>query len=463
MVIFFSPRLKGLAAACPYPLYAVGGRVRDALARLTAKNPDTDICAPADAEDFSARARAAGFTVDAVYKNTGTVKLSCGEEAYEFACFRSDAYVRGAHRPLRTYLTDDIALDARRRDFTCNAVYYDIAREQIVDPLGGARDIERRILCTVAPAEKVFGEDGLRLMRLARIAAQTGFSPDESCLAGAAQNAALIADVSAERIFTELKLILHAEEKYGGVNGAYGGVNGVYAGLKILDETGVLDYILPELAAGRGMGQRADFHKYDVLEHSLRCAAYADAGVRLAALLHDIGKPYCFAANGNFHGHETAGARLAERALLRLKAPARLAEETAKLVALHMYDLRGDARECRVRRFLVKSYGVLDKLLCLMQADYSACRDDFSPAPAVSKLRHVYQKMRAEGRPFTLKELAVKGDDLLALGVEPKEVGRALERLLLDCAAGQTVADRDALLKYASKIFRPQGGKKGVH
>ena len=151
---------------------------------------------------------------------------------------------------------------------------------------GGMEDIEAKRLKTVDKAKKVFGEDGLRLMRLCRFAGQLGFVPDEECLAGAKANAALIADISPERIFAELAAILHAD-------GQYGVPYGHYAGLKLLEETGVLAQILPELALGKDMGQRKDFHKYDVLEHSLRAAKYADQKVRLSALLHDVGKPFC--------------------------------------------------------------------------------------------------------------------------------------------------------------------------
>lgn len=244
-----------LANSCPFPLYIVGGRVRDYLAGLPDCS-DTDICAPAAADDFIACAESSGYTVEAVFKNTGTVKIACGGENVEFASFRSDEYVRGEHRPVRSFFTDDIMLDARRRDFKCNAVYYDIKADKFVDPLGGITDIEERRLTTVAPAEKVFSEDGLRLMRLARIAAQTGFTPADDCLRGAMENHALISDVHSARIYAELNMILHADERYGMPLAQY-------KGLKILKDTGVLGEILPELCEGDGMKQRSDYHKYD--------------------------------------------------------------------------------------------------------------------------------------------------------------------------------------------------------
>ena len=433
-----------LAHDCPYPLYVVGGRVRDFIAGLETDKPDTDICAPADAEDFISRAKNAGFIIDAVYKNTGTVKLSFGEEDYEFTSFRSDEYVRGTHRPVNTFFTDDIHLDARRRDFKCNAVYYDIKEGKFVDPLGGIDDIKNRKISTVAAAEKVFGEDGLRLMRLARICAETGFTPTEECLDGARQNSGLIADIAPERIWAELDRILHADLRYGR---EYAANNG----LLVLKNTGVLKVILPELYLGNGMQQRSDIHRYDVLEHSFRTVMYADKSIRLAALLHDIGKPYCMQNSGNFYGHETEGARIAEEVCARLKVPKKLTEKVVTLTALHMYDLRCDASENKVRKFIVKNLKYFDELMLLKQADFSACRDDLSPAPSVVKMTAILKKMKEEGVPLDLKQLNVRGDELIEAGCPKELTGKALENLLLACAVGQVANEKEKLVFYALK------------
>ncbi len=439
-------KLKNLAALCPKPLYVVGGRVRDYLLGRECISPDTDICAPIPAEEFVKIAQSAGFAADAVYKNTGTVKISRGAESYEFSCFRSDKYVRGEHSPCRIYFTDDIALDARRRDFKCNAVYYDISGGKFCDPLGGIEDVKNGVLDTVAPPRKVFGEDGLRLMRLARIAAQTGFVPTRGVVEGARANANLICDISAERVFAELMLLLSADKKYG-VKYAQG------EGIRLLDEIGVLPLILPELCAGKGVKQRTDFHSYDVYGHSVRAAIYADERVRLAALLHDIGKPVCYERTGKFVGHEEVGAELAEGILNRFKAPKKLTERTVELIRLHMYDLRCDARESKARKFIVKNHALFDDLLLLKQADFSACKDCICVAPFVAKYTAIREKMKEEGAPFTLKELNVRGDELIAAGFEPQSVGSALNALLNDCACNIVKNEKGALLSYAIKVL----------
>lgn len=442
-------QLIRLAEECRLPLYVVGGSVRDFVAGLPeAENPDWDLSSPAPEDEILTAAEKCGFRVRAVYRHTGTVKLEDENGVgYEFTRFRSDTYVRGLHAPASIEFTQDIKTDARRRDFCANAVYYDVAKGEFADPLCGIPDIKNKILRTVAPATKVFGEDGLRLMRLARIAAQTGFSPDEECLAGAREHAALISDIVPERIYTELNLLLHSDAKQGDKTAPY-------RGLKILQETGVLHRILPELTLGEGMVQRADFHSYDVLEHSLRCVLYAPPEVRLAALLHDVGKPYCMLRDGNFHAHPDEGARIAAEILTRLKAPKALTEEVCVLIKQHMRDFDLKMREGKIRRELLRLYPMTERYFALKQADFSACKDDLSPAPSVVKWREILTRMQKEGVPFTLSGLAVNGRELQMEGVPPQETGRVLKELLLYCAMDGTRNKKEHLLSHLKKTLR---------
>lgn len=439
--------LLNLAENCKNPLYVVGGSVRDHLAKLTQKNGerDFDLCSPTPVEAFMESAIQSGFTIKSTYKNTGTIKLQdTGGIGYEYSCFRSDEYVRGTHVPVQTTFTTDINLDARRRDFTCNAIYYDIKAGEYLDPLGGIQAIKDKRLTTVAPAKKVFSEDGLRLMRLARQAACLGFSPDEDCLAGAKENAALIADISPERIFTELSAILTADKKYG-VTG------GQYAGLKLLDETRVLDHILPELAAGRDLKQRPDFHKYDVLEHSLRAVLYADKDIRLAALLHDVGKPFCQNRDDNVHAHPEEGEKLTRAILTRLKAPTKTIDETAKLVSLHMYDFNCKTGENKLRRFFATHYPILEKLLLIKQADFSACMDNLSIAPTCARWIKLLEKLKQERAPLTIKQLALSGKDLLNAGIAPCRISKILQNLLYHAVCNPKDNVKERLIKLALK------------
>ena len=377
----------------------------------------------------------------------------------EYAAFRSDKYIRGEHTPAETFFTEDISLDARRRDFACNAIYYDISADSFVDPLGGIGDVNAKRLRTADAPDKVFGEDGLRLLRLARFAGTTGFTPTAETIASAKKNAALIADIAPERVFAELKLILSADEKYGNERG-------VYEALKILDETRVLDGIFPELTAGRNLKQRADFHDHDILEHSLRAAAYsvragALAGgedvpapfeVRLAALLHDIGKPAAYFRDGKFSDHPNMGAEICRTALTRLKAPVKTIAFIEDLTRWHMYDYDLKTKENKLRKFIVSHYDIFTALLLVKQADYSACKDDLSPAPCVIRLKNLEAKMRAENVPFSLKELAVRGNEIAPLLPSPRYVGATLNELLLHCAMIPSDNVKERLMRLAAAL-----------
>ena len=442
-------KLLDAAGKADFPLYAVGGAVRDALAGLPASQ-DIDLCAPVPAETFSALARRCGLCVNGVYKNTGTVNLTDGERKMEFTSFRTDVYRRGEHAPESIRFTADMRTDALRRDFRCNAVYCDLKTGEVCDPLGGAEDIREKRISTTRPPDEVFSEDGLRLMRLARQAAQLGFAPTLECILGAKFNAALIARISAERIFAELQLILHADAKYG-IRYAH------YEGLKLLEGTDVLNYILPELAAGKGMPQRADFHAHDVLEHSLRACKYADERVRLSALLHDVGKPAAYLQTGKYHSHDVLGEGIAREILERLKAPKKTTETVCALTRLHMYDLDGKAKEGKVRAFIVKNYAWYPLLVLLKQADYSGCRDDLNECPTLAKWENILQKMQEEGVPFSLRQLAVRGDALA--GIVPRErTGEILEKLLLWCARDGHRNEREALLGEAKRLAEENNG-----
>ena len=450
MLQFIPEKLKKLAAVLPAPLYVVGGSVRDFLAghaRKQADFADWDVCAPVLPEVAAAAAKDCGFAVRSVYKNTGTVKLTDGAGTeLECSSFRSDEYVRGLHAPAKVYFTQDIRADAERRDFTCNAVYFDIRGNRFADPLDGRKDIEEKRMRTVRDSRRVFGEDGLRLLRLARQCGQLGFRADGDTLRGARENAFLIRDIVPERIFAELELILHADEKYGVKDGHY-------RALRVLDETRVLDEILPELTRGRGMAQPASFHAHDVLEHSLRCALYAPGGIRWAALLHDVGKPLCMLRDGNYHRHPEEGAALSDRILTRLKAPKRLKEHTHALVLRHMYDMQCDTRERKLRRYFAENFALLADLIALKQADYSACKDDLSPAPTVRRWREVLSRMHSEGAPFAERELKITGKDLLDGGMPAQYVGKVLHGLLLHCAADPQDNRADRLKGIAFGIY----------
>lgn len=448
MKIFLPENLTKLAENCPSELYVVGGYVRNFLISGIFSD-DIDIAAAFSVEEMKRAAKACGFKVVAEYKRTGTAVIFDGQRKYEFTRFRTDDYASGGkHTPELARFTDDIKKDAMRRDFRCNAVYYAVKKGKIVDPLGGAEDIKNGVLDAVKAPAEVFKSDGLRLMRLARFAAELNFTPTLEVLSQAKKYAANIRDIAPERTFEELKKILVSDEKY-----PFSDKKGHYTGVKILDEIGLIDILFPEIAAGRGVSQRADFHNYDVLEHTFRTLLYADKEIRLAALLHDVGKPYCMKNFGRFKNHAVEGERLARDILKRLKADKRTTEKTAFLVRNHMFDLKNDQPISAVRLFIAESGQYLSPLLKLKQADYSACKDDLSVCSTVIKWTEIYEEMKQDGTPFSVKELKIAPEKLIKIGFKGKSVGEELKKLFAFAVENSGSNDEKTLLKKAEEDF----------
>ncbi len=444
----FAQNLICLAEMLENPLYAVGGLVRNYLL-AEYLSEDVDLAAGITVDELIPYLTKAGFEIVAEYKRTGTVVFTDGVNRYEYTAFRKEKYIGGEHIPSVTEFTEDIREDALRRDFKCNAIYYDIKNGKIVDPLGGVQDVENRVLDTVTLPEKVFSNDGLRLMRLARFSGELNFKPTQEVMLAAKKYAKNIKAISPERIYAELIKILQADGKY-----PFSDPQGHYNGLKILDQTTVLDGIFPELTDGRNMVQRADFHKYDVLEHSLRSALYADKSVRLASLLHDIGKPFCFRRDGYYYHHFEEGEKIVEKALKRLRADSDTIKKVKFLVREHMVDLDCSMKENKVRRFIVKNKNTLNELLLVKQADFRASLERDDKAPTLIKWGRILDKMDKDGTPFTLKELKISSADLMKIGYAREGIGKELNKLWDYAVINPQDNQTDILLNMAKKDFK---------
>lgn len=448
MFLISDPKIINLAHSLPFPLYVVGGCVRNYLIDGSVAD-DIDLAAPISVDALFLYLEKQGIKVVADYKRTGTVVFRTDCRKYEFTSFRKDEYTSGgAHIPIKTSFTENILDDARRRDFKCNAVYFDIARGETVDPLGGIEDIKNKVLDTVIDPSVVFGHDGLRLMRLARFAGELGFSPTPSVMAAAKNNAENIKDISAERIYDELKKILSSDGKY-----PFSDPRGHYVGLKILDETRVLDYIIPELTAGRGMVQNKAYHNYDVLEHSLRATLYSDRSVRLATLLHDIAKPYCKTRHGRYRLHDKEGETMAERVLKRLKSDNKTIKTSKFLVGAHMYDFDGQESKSAVRKFIVRNFRFIQSLLLLKQADYSGYKDDLSVCNVVRKWKNIIVEMETDGTPFCLKDLDVSAKDLLDAGLPTDKLGKVFDILWDKTIENPAMNEKRKLIESAKELI----------
>jgi len=280
------------------PLYVVGGYLRDKIPGI--KSTDIDLAGPANLEIFEECARIyPEISIKPESKKLGTLKIKYMDNSCEYTCFRSDSYAfDGSHTPDSVTLGADINEDAKKRDFTINAFYYDLTKRELLDFSSGMDDIHNRTIRCVREPIDVFSEDALRILRLVQQSTQLDFSIAEETLIGAKKCAHLLKNLAPQRVQVELTLMLMADAKNSGNSG-------IIKGLKLCEELGVLKNLFPQLQSCRGIMQRPEYHDHDVLDHLFySCAASkSDIISRLAALFHDIGKPVV-AKNGTMHGHD---------------------------------------------------------------------------------------------------------------------------------------------------------------
>ena len=410
-----SEELKRLSGYFPKDrrLYAVGGCVRDALRGKPCY--DVDLAGAHTPEQLKKLLDGSEFKVCEASPRLGTMIIK-GNYAYEYTTFRTDSYPSGSgiHTPTSVIFTQDIQADARRRDFKCNAVYYDILEDKIVDPLGGISDVENGILSTVVSPDITLGQDGLRIMRMVRFVSTLGYTVEKETLASATRLVGGLEDISVERIREELDKLLAGDN--------------CYNALRLTNEIGALKIILPEVALNDKVEQNIKFHKYDVLEHTFKVVENCPPKVRLAGLFHDVGKGVCYKESGNTYLHNVVGAKITQNVLTRLKYPKKTIERTSRLVHEHMFDVNGNAREVKYRRFIAKNIDILDDLTALFKADCIGT-GYLDNSRTADKIRLVRNKMLEEKVAMSISELAINGKDLAALGFVGKEIGDALEEL----------------------------------
>lgn len=428
--------LDGLNAA-GHAGYIVGGSLRDAL--LGREPADWDLATDALPEQL------VDLFHGAVYENRfGTVAVRRGDDVFEVTTFRTEHEYADFRRPHTVEFGDDVVADLARRDFTVNAIAWGRqpagAANSLVDPFEGRADIDRRLLRAVGDPDARFREDALRMVRAVRLAAALDFVIEPATLAAIHTNAALVAHLSGERIGAELEKLLATPRPS--------------VGLRIAEATGLLAVLAPELAAQRGIPQNK-VPGEDLWEHTLRTVDAAPASrpvVRLAALVHDIGKPATL-ADGHFHHHDVVGARLATEWLRRLRLPRAAIDDVAHLVRHHMFWADPDLTDAAIRRFL-KRVGArhLDSLFALRVADdvgSGVGPDD----PVRDAFRERLDAELAAAAALDRSALAIGGGDLMReLGLSSGPLlGRIIDELV------ERVINDPALNERATLLLLAQG------
>ena len=409
-----------------FSCYAVGGCVRDALLGLTPH--DYDLCTAAK-PDTIARIFA-GHTLVRSGEKHGTIGVVLGGEVYEITTYRTEGDYTDSRHPGWVEFVDDITLDLSRRDFTVNAMAYSPTRGY-ADPFGGQQDLQSGVLRCVGDPETRFSEDALRILRGVRFAVRYGLRVDEATEEAMFRLAPLMENLARERVFDELcKLLPLVDAK------------------DLVSFAPVLTQVLPELAPTIGFDQKNPHHEYDIFTHTahVTAAVPGDPALRWAALLHDSGKPGCFSLDeqgqGHFYGHAKLSAQIADQILLRLKAPTALRQRVVLLVEQHMALLEPDKKLLR-RRLSKLGREAVHQLLALQQADMGAKPADEG---RFAQIRLLLEQIAGEDACLSIRDLAVRGQDLMALGYRGPAIGQAQQWLLEQVLDEQVENEKDALL-----------------
>lgn len=425
-----------------YQAYLVGGCLRDLFLGVEPKDWDIATNAlPAEIQKLFP---------DSVYENAfGTVGVKTRSEnptlkIVEITTFRVESEYSDKRHPDEVKFAKTIEEDLARRDFTMNAIAFNLAgpvgkgKKDVVDPFGGQKDIEDKVIRAVGDPDKRFTEDALRLMRAVRFAAQLGFDIEPETEVSIKKHAGLLEFIAKERIRDEFNKLLMTERGHDGV--------------ELMRETGLLQYVIPELLEGVGVEQN-QHHVFSVYEHNLKSLQYAvekgfSLELRLAALLHDVGKPKSRKwkdvptgkkiKNGKrgdwtFYGHQVVGARQTTAILQRLKYSKEAIEHVSLLVYEHMFVYDPDVVTLSGVRRLISRVGIdnINPLIKLREADRIGSGVPKAQPYRLRYLQAMIEKVKTD--PVSAKMLAVKGDEVIkAAAVEPGPAIGAIIAILLE-------------------------------
>jgi len=427
-----------------YSAYLVGGCVRDLL--LKRKPKDWDITTNAKPEEILEI-----FGKDAFYENRfGTVGVKTKSEdeslkVIEITTFRQEKKYLDFRRPSEVTFTSNLETDLHRRDFTINALALSF-EGKIIDIFNGISDLNNRIIRAIGNPEERFYEDALRLIRAIRLACELNFQIEEKTFKAISKFSYLIQYIAIERVRDEFNRILMSEN--------------AILGVELLRQTGLLKEILPELDRSYGVGQNKH-HKYDVYTHLLKSLEYAvkknyPLYLRLAALLHDIGKPLTKQGEGpdcTFYGHEILGSKITKKILQRLRYSNEIIQKVTHLVRHHMFYLEIDkVTPPAVRRFVKRvGWEHLEDLFKLRHADRIGSGVPKAEPYRLRYLKYLIEKVHLE--PITPKMLKISGHDILNMGVlQGPKIGWILKILLEEVIDDPKKNDRDYLLKRAQEL-----------
>ena len=418
-----------------FSAYAVGGAVRDSIMG-------------ASANDWDITTNALPQEVKAVFSNLpvietgikhGTVSVIIDKEQFEVTTFRTESGYSDHRHPDSVSFSNNIEDDLSRRDFTINAIAY--SGSKFIDSFGGIADIKARVIRCVGDPATRFTEDALRILRAMRFSAVLGFEIEPKTRKAMSDCKGLLKNISAERVFVELKKLLCGKNVFSVLDGC----------------RDILFEIIPELSACDGFDQKTLHHVYDVYGHIIRCveAVECDATLRLTMLLHDVAKPDCFFLGddnmGHFYGHHKLSSEAARVILRRFKCDNETLDDVIFLVENHMTELRPEKKLVK-RRLSRMGERRLRMLVEVQKADTIGCGTGEN-MDKLFEYERLIDEVLQEGLCFSLKSLAVNGKDIIDEGIaEGAQIGKVLEHLL-ECVIEEKVQnDREKLLAEAKSF-----------
>lgn len=422
---------------CGFEAWVVGGAVRDLVRGAPVHDWDLTTSALPD----ETKAVFSEYRLIETGLKHGTVTVLMDDLPLEITTYRLEGAYSDHRRPDGVTFTTDLSADLKRRDFTVNAMAWH-PKHGLADPFGGRSDLERHILRCVGEPDRRFREDALRILRALRFAAVLGMEIEETTAQAIHRGRLLLNHVAAERIRAELGKLLC----------------GTHAKTVLEEYSDVLSVPIPEIAPLVGFDQRNPNHCYDAWVHTAAVvqAAAPEAALRWAALFHDLGKPSCFTlgpdGTGHFYGHASKSRELAEVIMTRLKFDGSTREQVLFLVEHHDDHLQPTQRN--VKR-AVQQFGIhgVKQLISLFRADAIGHSPDAARKrlDICDALEELIRELAGDGGRFTVKDLAVRGGDLLSLGYEGPALGATLDALVEAVVFDGLENKKEALLDFLAK------------
>lgn len=434
-------------------LYVVGGYVRNKILGFPdSYNVDIDVCSSMKPEKVKEILEFSGYAVNYMNKELGVVEIK-KKLRIEHATFRTEKYsLAGVHIPDNVQFIKNLEKDAERRDFRCNAIYYDILNEQIVDPFDGVKDIKNKVIQTTLEPEKVFKDDAERILRMVRFACTLGFQIERKTYESAKENVHKIEFIGEKRRRDEFSRIVLADTKFDFLTD----IKYAHArGLTILADLGALKFLMPTIEKIRLSDVKEDRGK-PLFEHIVNVFAFSKPEVRLSALLHDVGKFHIYSKYGNFNGADEFTPVLIEQNLGEntLGFSKKIIERVKRVVKGSEFNRKCLATKNQIKKFILENNEEISLILALKNAialDKSWFKRESISAKKIQKL---YDKMIELNTPLKLNELKIDGNEVKEFIPEIKQtsIGNLLEKLLWECVKKPHLNNKESLFNLTEKI-----------